>query len=354
MRTWYSKLALTLLVALSGCQELLANVLEAPESERTSADRSARGNRRSPRRRRGQETAPNVPMVPGPAQPTVPNPFNTYNTTVPTAGSQPTNPQGIVPQLRVTFVDVGQGDSALLETNDGHAALIDAGPPEGDEHLRAVLAAHAVRRLDWMILTHPHLDHIGGARNVLAAVNVAQVIDPAFPHPIATYDRLLADIQSRSIPFMAARQGQNFTLGNNVRVEVLGPHLPFIDHSRSDANANSVIVRVTVGTVRILFTGDSEADTEERLLRENSAQLSADVLKVAHHGSRYASTAPFLQAVNARAAVISCATGNDYGHPHAETLNALAGRSMTVYRTDLNGDVELVTDGSRYGFRTSR
>ena len=332
-----------LLVSICSCEELFAEVFEAPETERTTPDRPARGTRR----RRRPSTPPVVaPQPQFPTQPT--QPFNTN------VASQPTNPQGIVPQLRITFVDVGQGDSALLESADGHAALIDAGPPEGDEHLRALLAAHNVRRLDWMILTHPHLDHIGGARNVIAAVNVAQVIDPAFPHPIVTYDRLLADIQSRSIPYHPARQGQTIMLGSNVRVEVLLPHLPFIDRSRSEANANSVVVRVTVGTVRVLFTGDAESETEERLLSEMTAQLPADVLKVAHHGSRYASTAPFLNAVNARAAVISCAAGNDYGHPHPETLTALAGRNMTVYRTDLNGDVEFVSDGTHYGFRTSR
>jgi beta-lactamase superfamily II metal-dependent hydrolase len=329
-------LALLAALTLVGCDELLANVLD----DNAPAERSARRTRR-----RRSNTQPSTTPSVGPMQPT-----NTFQT----PGTQPSNIQGITPQLRITFVDVGQGDSALLETADGHAALIDAGPPEGDEHLRAVLAAHAVRRLDWMMLSHPHLDHIGGARNVLAAVSVAQVIDPGFAHPIATYDRLLADIQGRSIPYLAARQGQSYMLGSQVRVEVLEPHLPFLEHSRSDANANSVVVRIVVGSVRVLFTGDAETDTEQRLLSEMSANLQADVLKVAHHGSRYASTAPFLSAVSPRVAVISCATGNDYGHPHAETLAALAGRNVTVYRTDVNGDIELVTDGTRYGFRTTR
>jgi beta-lactamase superfamily II metal-dependent hydrolase len=322
------------LTATVACEEILAEVTAPPEEER-----AARRPRR-PRNRR-QNTEPQLPQP-------------QYQ---PPQGQQPTFAPStvgpIVNRLRVTFVDVGQGDAALLETADGHSALIDAGPPEGDEHLRALLAQKGIRTLDWMLLTHPHLDHIGGARNVLGAVRVQRVIDPAYPHPIATYDRLLTAIQRQAIPFVPARQGQTLALGAGVSVEVLQPRLPFIDRSRSEANANSIVTRVIAGGVRVLFTGDAETETEERLLAENRAQLAADVLKVAHHGSRYASTQPFLSAVSARAAVISCGAGNDYGHPHAETLAALARNNVQVYRTDQQGDVELSTDGARYQFRAT-
>lgn len=328
-------LVLTTTVA---CEEILANVTAAPEEER-SARRPRRNRRRTNNQDNSNFTVPSQVDPRGPAiavQPRAPSAIG-----------------AIAQRLRVTFVDVGQGDAALLETADGHSALIDAGPPEGDEHLRALLAQKGIRTLDWMILTHPHLDHIGGARNVLSAVRVQRVIDPAFPHPIATYDRLLAAIQQQGVPFVQARQGMTLALGSLVTVEVLQPRMPFIDRSRSEANANSVVTRVTAGGVRVLFTGDAETETEERLLQENRAQLQADVLKVAHHGSRYASTQPFLSAVGARYAVISCATGNDYGHPHAETLGALARNNVQLYRTDLNGDVEMSTDGAQVQFRST-
>ncbi len=355
MRRPRAMLWVSLLVATTvACEELIAEVTAPPEEESTSRG-EGRGSRRRrpPRNRNTQPTFPTVAPQP--------NNANTFPQQWPQPAQTPNRwtaqpaPAGMVAhRLRVTFVDVGQGDSALLETADGHNALIDAGPPEGDEHLRALLAQKGIRTLDWMILTHPHLDHIGGARNVIGAVRVQRVIDPAFPHPIATYDRLLAVIQQQAIPFTPARQGMTLALGSGVGVEVLQPRLPFIDRSRSEANANSVVTRVTVGGVRVLFTGDAEHETEERLLAENRAQLSADVLKVAHHGSRYASTQPFLSAVGARAAGFSSAPGNDYGHPHADTLSALARNNMTIYRTDLQGDVELTTDGARYAFRTTR
>lgn len=299
----------------------------------------------SPRRRRRRaRTAPPATAPYAPAAPVAPP-----SATAPTTAIAP----GTV-RLRVTFLDVGQGDAALLETADGHAAMIDTGPPEARDRVRAALASHGIARLDWLMLSHPHLDHIGSATTVLESVPVGRVVDPAYPHPIATYDRLLARIQQLGLPFTAARSRGMLPLGALASVEVLQPHEPFIEHSRSDVNANSIVARVTAGNVRVLFTGDAERETEARLLGENAAQLAANVLKVAHHGSRYASSPALLAAVAPRYAVISCATGNDYGHPHAETLGALAQRGITFFRTDVHGDVTLLTDGAQLAFSTAR
>lgn len=264
------------------------------------------------------------------------------------------NAPGAPARLRVTFIDVGQGDASLLESDDGHAAMIDAGPPEAGAHLREVLAAHGVGQLDWVIFTHPHLDHIGGALDLLDSVRVARVIDPAIPHPTATYDRLLARIQQRAIPFGVARSGEVLSLGPHVSVEILAPSEPLISGTRSDVNANSVVVRVTAGSVRMLFAGDAERESEERLLVEGAERLRADVLKVAHHGSRYATTEPFLQAVSPRYAVISCGEGNSYGHPHASTLDLLVRRGVEFFRTDLQGDIVVATDGVHVSVAPSR
>jgi len=253
---------------------------------------------------------------------------------------------GAVPRLRVTFMAVGQGDGALLESADGHSAMIDTGPPEASDHVRQTLASHRITRLDWVLFTHPHLDHIGSGRAVLEAVRVDRVVDPAYPHPIATYDRLLERIQQLGISFAPARTGMTLALGADVRVDVLLPHEPFIDDTRSDVNSNSIVARVGTGSVHVLFTGDAEVETEQRLLSESRAQLSAEVLKVAHHGSRYASSDAFLDAVGARVGVISCGPGNDYGHPHEATLRALGRRGVAVHRTDVEGDVTVDTNGN--------
>jgi beta-lactamase superfamily II metal-dependent hydrolase len=260
------------------------------------------------------------------------------------------------PLLRITFIDVGQGDGALLESGDGHAALIDAGPPDAARHVREVLDAHHVRSLDWVMFSHPHLDHIGAGRAILGWFRVARVIDPAYPHAIATYDALLERIQQLGVEFHAARSHDTLQLGLRVGVDLLLPHEPFIDHTRSDVNSNSIVARVRADHVRVLFTGDAERETERRLLAENHGQLAADVLKVAHHGSRFASSADFLDEVSPRFASISCGAGNDYGHPHAATLRVLERRHVEVHRTDLEGDITLETDGSAiamHGARTS-
>ena len=274
---------------------------------------------------------------------------------VPNATESPSGAQGITsPRLRITFLAIGQGDSALLESDDGHAALIDSGPPEGSTHLSEVLAAHHVARLDWLMHSHPHLDHIGGAGAILGRIAVDRVIDPAFPHPLVTYERLLARINEIAIPFQRALTGGRLTIGAHVAVEILLPHDPFIQGTRSDVNSNSIVARVTTGTVSVLFTGDAERETEERLLHEGASHLASDVLKIAHHGSRFASTPEFLTAVTPHYAVISCATGNDYGHPHAATLESLSQRGIAFYRTDLEGDVSMQTDGTVVRFDTER
>ncbi len=249
----------------------------------------------------------------------------------------------------MTFLDVGQGDGALLESADGHAALIDTGPPEAFAHIRAVLEAHRITALDWVMFSHPHLDHIGSGRDVLDHFHAHRVIDPAFPHPLVTYDRLLERIQQLRIPFTAARAHDVIALGAGVRVTVLLPAEPFLAHTRSDANSNSIVACVEAGHARVLFTGDSERETEERLIASEHGNLRADVLKVAHHGSRYATTSGLLDEVSPRFAVISSGAGNDYGHPHATTLQALAARNIETHRTDLEGDVILETDGSSIG-----
>ncbi|MEI8255655.1 MAG: MBL fold metallo-hydrolase, partial [Deltaproteobacteria bacterium] len=144
-------------------------------------------------------------------------------------------------------------------------------------------------------------------------------------------------------------------LGSEARVTLLLPHEPFLDAGRSDVNANSVVARVESGRVHVLFTGDAERPTEQRLLAEQTAgTLAADVLKVAHHGSRFASSAALVDAVHPRFAVISCGAGNGYGHPHAATLNLLAARGVVLHRTDLEGDVSLTTDGASVSLEGTR
>ncbi len=260
--------------------------------------------------------------------------------------------------MTVRFLDVGQGDAALVTTSDGHAMLVDAGPPEG-----ASRVAEAVRglRLDAFVLTHAHADHLGDAPSLVRAVPVARVLEPAFAafegHVVPTYARMSSALRDGRTPIVAARRGDRFALGEAIEVTVLAPREPLLVHTRSDLNANSVVLRVDhhapLGDVRVLFEGDAEHPTEARLL-EDRASLRADVLKVAHHGSKHASSEALIDAVAPRLAVISCGTANDYGHPHAPTLARLAAHHVTVARTDLEGDVTVTSDSGGLRWTTAR
>ncbi len=266
-------------------------------------------------------------------------------------------------KLEIRFFDVGQGDAALIRSPTGKRVLIDGGPPEAGAELARKVAADGAGPLDLVILSHPHLDHLGGLAAVLRAVGAQRFIDPGFDHPSKAYSELLGVVKEKAGQVMVpqpdpARPNEPLTigLGGGAQLQILWPRAPvepFLFNTRSDANSNSIVARVTYGKTAVLFTGDSEADTEQRLLRRKEL-LAADLLKVAHHGSRHSSGAAFLDAVAPKLAVISCGKGNDYGHPGGETLQRLAHAGARVFRTDLLGDVEAVSDGAEVQVRPYR
>ena len=264
-------------------------------------------------------------------------------------------PVANVPSLAITFLDVGQGDAAIVMTSDHHAILIDAGPPDAATRVARALDGIA---LDAVVLSHPHADHLGDVATLARTLAIGQWIDPGFaPHTVAAYPHALTALRARGIPIVTARRGMRFPLGSAAVVNVLAPEEPLLTHTRSDINANSVVLRIDHhaprGDVRVLFEGDAEDPTEKRLLTD-PASLRADVLKVAHHGSKHASTVPLLDAVSPRLAVISCGSNNDYGHPHAQTLARLTAHRSAIARTDLEGDVTVVSDNAGLTWSTAR
>lgn len=265
--------------------------------------------------------------------------------TEPAPGAPPTaaNSKGVRP-LTYVQLDIGQGDSQLIVSPDGHAMLVDGGPPGRTEQILSTLKAHSVSRLDVAVASHPHNDHIGSLDDVVRAVPVGRFLDSGFNYGSDAQKRLLQSIKERRVPFALARAGESFALGEAVTVSVLAPRSPLLTGTESDANNNSVVLKVTYGAVRFLLTGDMEEKERERLLAEGS-DLAAEVYKVAHHGSRNGTDAEFLSRVRPRVALLSCELGNDYGHPHREALAALTSAGAAIYRTDLQGALTLTTDG---------
>jgi competence protein ComEC len=254
--------------------------------------------------------------------------------------------------VTVSFLDVGEGDAILIQSSRGQTVLVDGGPSPS-----AVTAALGKRlpfwsrSLDLVVLTHPNDDHLLGLVEVLRRYQVAEVLEPGLPDPTAAYAELLKTVQERGIRRQMARAGQRVDLEEGAWLEVLAPAARTASAATADANNSSVILRLVVGKVAFLLTGDVEAPGEQDLLRRQ-AVLASDVLKVPHHGSQLSLDPGFLRAVNPALAVISVGADNRYGHPTAVALDRL--RDVAVYRTDLQGSIEVVTDGQTYEVKTER
>lgn len=233
----------------------------------------------------------------------------------------------------VTFFDVGWGDAALVRSPGGAAILVDGGPDP--ELVATKLAALGVRRLDLMVATHPHADHVAGLAAVLARFPVGLVIDPGCRGDSPYYALFLGAVRSAAVPFRHPRAGGSLLVGD-VRIDVLGPERCFRG-TRSDPNNDSLVLRVDIGSASILFPGDAEEPSQAQMLRDASGALPAMVLKVPHHGG--ATNLPgFFAALHSRLAVVSVGP-NRFGHPVASVLRELAGDGMRVFRTDRSGDV---------------
>ncbi|AKU90290.1 ComEC/Rec2 family competence protein [Vulgatibacter incomptus] len=246
--------------------------------------------------------------------------------------------------LTLEVFDVGQGDAMLLTSPTGKRVLIDAGPPEAGERMAKRLRDRGIDALDLLVMTHPHLDHVGGVRAAIAAAPPRLVLDPGTDHPTRTYEQILDELLRRKIPLRIARRGTKIDLGGGAVAEVLAPPEPRLGGKRS-VNANSIVLAIRFGQIAWLLTGDAEPETERWLLRESGSSLRADLLKVAHHGSRHSSTAEFLRAVGPRDAIVSCGAGNDYGHPAPAAIERLERAGAKIWRTDRDGSLRVTTDG---------
>ncbi len=236
------------------------------------------------------------------------------------------------------FLDVGQGDSTLIISGEG-AVLIDTGSVSQGEWVAAYVN-ECTRSLDYLILTHPHEDHMGGASAVLREVEVKNVIMPDAASDAAFFLRFLDLAEEQGINVIEATPGDVYAVGE-MFLTLLAPW----DTEAENRNNVSVVTRVDVGNTAALFTGDAEWEVEEALLAENPAMLDCDLYHAGHHGSSSSSTAAFLEAVSPSVAVISCGRDNGYGHPHREVLSALAALDVAVFRTDLEGNLIFASDG---------
>lgn len=255
--------------------------------------------------------------------------------------------QGTTGDLRAYFLDVGQGDSSIILFKD-RVIVIDAGDTDQGGKVVSALKRLGVRKIDLLVATHPHADHIGGMRDVLAAFPVAQVLDSGMPSPSVLYERFLETVDEKNIPYLVAEQGQTIDLDPTLRILVLSPPEERIG---DDLNTNSIVLKISYGTANLLYTGDATTAAEDVMVKSGYA-LDAQVLKSGHHGSSGSGSSAFLSRVSPETAIISTGAGNPYGHPHPESLERLNRAGAVIFRTDEDGTVLVQSNGETYSVMT--
>ena len=248
-----------------------------------------------------------------------------------------------VQEVKVHFIDVGQADSIYIQLPDNNDILIDGGNTADGSTVVNYLRSQNVDDIELMIATHPHEDHIGGLPAVLDAFFVVQIIDSGKTASTKTYSNYATAAKAEGCPW-EEDMGQTYTWGNNTLQILTG------QESWKNVNDYSVISRLDCGDIEFLFTGDAETPAELNL----KGDISAEILKVGHHGSKSSTSPGFLFRVNPEVAVISVGAGNTYGHPAAETLDKLQAAAVKIYRTDLNGNIIVTTDGKTYAVTTQK
>lgn len=241
-------------------------------------------------------------------------------------------------ELAVHFIDVGQADAILIQQKN-QAMLIDAGNNGDGDLVTDYIKKLGISKLDYVIGTHPHEDHIGGLDIVIDSFDIGEVFLPKASSNTKTFEAVLNSIRNKGLKIKEPIVGMKFNVGDSENI-ILAPN----SKEYSNTNEYSIIIKLTFGNNSFIFTGDAEEHSEEEVI-ENGLDLSADVLKLGHHGSRSSTSDEFLKEVNPSIAIVSAGEGNKYGHPHEETLDKLKHKNIKVYRTDEIGTIILTSDG---------
>ena len=243
--------------------------------------------------------------------------------------------------LHLRFLDVGQGDSALITTPGGNIIVIDGGPDWSTLEGLGVFLPFLNRHIDLLLLSHPNLDHLLSFPEILKRYSVGAIAFTGIENSLPRYNEILALAKEKNIPLLLVSAGQSIDLGDGAHLEILWPPKNIPEKFPKSDNDTSMVAMLKYGSHRALFTGDEERPVEETLVRAH-ADLKADILKVPHHGSRTSSSTGFLLAVHPSLAIISVGANNSYGHPRQEVIDRLKRLGAEVKRTDESGTVEVV------------
>jgi competence protein ComEC len=247
--------------------------------------------------------------------------------------------------LKLVFFDVGQGDSSLIITPDGEDILVDGGPDNKVVQKLGEYLPYSDRKIEYIILTHPHADHLTGLLEVLKRYEVGKIIMTRVVHTTNDYQEFLRLIKEKNIPVLIIDKQQGLAIGG-INLDFLEPEKSFFEARPDNLNNSSIVFKLDFVSTTALYTGDFE--NEEDLLLYSLTTLAANVLKVGHHGSTNANDEDFIKAVDPEFAIISVGKDNKFGHPHYRTLHYLQETGAEIFRTDESGDVVIISDGQKY------
>lgn len=246
--------------------------------------------------------------------------------------------------LSIHFIDVGQGDSILIVTPQGKSILIDGGEISEGDKVASYLRRNKIKKIDIMVGTHPHSDHIGGLIEVMNRFKVDKLFLPNKIHTTITYEKFLETASTQGLKITTPISGTSLSLEEDITLHFLSPLRDYGD----DLNLWSIVLKLDYKNQSFLFTGDVEATGELDIINAYEKDfLTSNVLKVAHHGSNTSSTQEFLDIVKPQVAIISCGKNNAYSHPHQEVIDRLISSNIAIYRTDYQGTVLIKSDGSK-------
>ncbi len=244
------------------------------------------------------------------------------------------------------YIDVGQGDSEFLELPNGQTMLIDASTKNQSDTIIEYIESKGYSSIDYVVATHPHADHIGGMAAVIEHFDIGMVYMPNAETSTKTFENLLETIQDKGLKIKTAKAGVSILDTENLDIEMLAP----VEDSYDNLNNYSAVIKVTYKDTSFLYMGDAETDVEDEI----TADVSADVIKVGHHGSDTSSSQGFVERVSPKYAIMEVGEDNSYGHPKVEIIERWEDIGAAVYRTDLNGNIVVISDGKNITVNTEK
>ena len=254
--------------------------------------------------------------------------------------------------LKIYFFDVGQGDAIFIEAPNGNQVLIDGGPDNAVLQKLGETMPFYDKSIDMIVLSHPHIDHVGGLIDVLDRYDVGKIVEAREDYNSSEFDAWRQAVREESANEIEAITGKEIDLGNGATLTLLHPFESVVGMITTNPHDDVVAAILKYSEFNVLLTGDMEAKVERRLIM-NGNNLDADILKIGHHGSKTSTTEEFLHEVSPRIAIIQVGAKNKYGHPTLEVLNRLENFGIKYYRTDTDGDIDVVSDGQNYQIITA-